>query len=326
MSTLPVDVTTDNTLGAVLVGFAVACCIYGIFLSQIFTYFTNYPLDRKVFKYLVVLILAMETADQAFIGHIIYYYGIINFSNPTVLLRADVTWSFILQQTFGATVGAIVKIFFTLRLWRFSERNIYITFLMVLILGQLGLSIVFTVKSFQLSSVFEVVHLRVLGTVALSVSVLTDIVIAIALCYYLNKLRTGYKQSDSLVNSLVRYAINTGAFTSAVSVTTLILYNLMPTNLVFIAVYFVLSKLYAISFMATLNTRRVVRGKGTDRQEISKHTNLFHLGTRAPSMAPIDWQEFSSPSSSVLLTTLSALTSDSAYSTESKSRPTGRAL
>ncbi|KAG7093745.1 hypothetical protein E1B28_007396 [Marasmius oreades] len=203
---------------------------------------------------------------------------------------------------------------------------------MVLVLGQLGLSLgmsnprrlrrnfpltrkaVFTVKAFQLPSVFDVVNLRVLGTVALGLGVLTDIMIAIALCYYLNKLRTGYKQSDSLVNSLVRYAINTGAFTSAVSVTTLILYNLMPTNLVFIATYFVLSKLYAISFMATLNTRRIIRGKGTDRQGTSNHTNIFPLGTRAPSMGPQaeEWEEHIPPSSSAPFTTTSA--SESVYS------------
>ncbi|KAL0580459.1 hypothetical protein V5O48_001529 [Marasmius crinis-equi] len=192
---------------------------------------------------------------------------------------------------------------------------------MILVFGQLGLSLAFTVKAFQLSSVFEVVHLRVLGTVALGVGVLTDIVIAMALCYYLNRLRTGYRQSDSLVNSLVRYAINTGAVTGAVSLTTVILYNLMPKNLVFIATYFVLSKLYAISFMATLNTRRVVRGKGTDRQESSNHTNMFHLGTRAPTMGPrdMDWEPVyatSSPSTGPLSSHLiSALTSGSAYST-----------
>ncbi|KAF8660474.1 hypothetical protein AX16_001619 [Volvariella volvacea WC 439] len=31
------------------------------------------------------------------------------------------------------------------------------------------------------------------------------------------------------------------------------------------ATYFILSKLYAISFMCTLNTRKIIRGRGTDR-------------------------------------------------------------
>ncbi|EEB94937.1 hypothetical protein MPER_06173 [Moniliophthora perniciosa FA553] len=105
-------VTIDNTLGAVLVGFAVACCIYGILVTQVFTDYSNYPSDRVVYKFLVVLILVLETTDQALIGHIIYHYGITNFSNLLAVLRGSTTWSFILQQTIGATVGAIVKMSF----------------------------------------------------------------------------------------------------------------------------------------------------------------------------------------------------------------------
>lgn len=290
MASLPRDLNINNTLGAVLIGFAVACCVYGILVTQIFRYFSRYPFDRPVYKGLVLLILLLETVDQIFIGHVVYHYTISNFANVSALILGTVTWSFILQQTVGAVVGCIVKTSFALRVWRFSERNMFITgIILLLTYGQLGLAITFTLKAFELSGVFEVVNLRVLGSTSLGVGVLTDLVTAISLCYFLNKLRTGYHKSDSLVNSLVLYAINTGALTSAVSLSTLILYNIMPTNLVFVACFFILSKLYAISFMATLNTRRIVRGKGTDKQgTTSNNTNMFHLGTRMPSMAPID--------------------------------------
>ncbi|PBK97182.1 hypothetical protein ARMGADRAFT_626441 [Armillaria gallica] len=290
MVSLPKGLNINNTLGAVLIGFAVACCVYGILVTQVFRYFSRYPFDRPVYKGLVLLILLLETVDQIFIGHVVYHYTISNFANVSALIRGTVTWSFILQQTVGAVVGCIVKTSFALRVWRFSERNIFITgIILLLTYGQLGLAITFTLKAFELTGVFEVVNLRVLGSTSLGVGVLTDLVTAISLCYFLNKLRTGYHKSDSLVNSLVLYAINTGALTSAVSLSTLILYNIMPTNLVFVACFFILSKLYAISFMATLNTRRIVRGKGTDKQgTTSNNTNMFHLGTRMPSMAPID--------------------------------------
>ena len=43
----------DTSLGAVFIGFALACCVYGILVSQIFSYFRNYPGDRTVFKWTV---------------------------------------------------------------------------------------------------------------------------------------------------------------------------------------------------------------------------------------------------------------------------------
>ncbi|KAG5733269.1 hypothetical protein E4T56_gene4576, partial [Termitomyces sp. T112] len=132
-------------------------------------------------------------------------------------------------------------------------------------------------------------------TVSLALGVATDVITAAALCFFLNRLRTGLVSSDSIVNSLIRYAINTGALTSACSLTTLLLYNHKSRdfNLYFIATYFIVSKMYAISYMATLTTRRTVRGRGTDRQggttgRQDNNTNLFPLGTRVPSLGPMD--------------------------------------
>lgn len=297
----PAPPTIHSTLGAVFVGFALACGVYGVLTSQIFSYFRNYPGDKLHFKLLVVLILLLETADQCFIGHLVYYYSIANYFNPIVLQRATMTWSFILQLTAGAVVGAIVKAYFGIRVWRFSARNIWITGLVLLLtLSQLGLALAFTAEAFKLPSVFAVHELQALGTISLGVGVCTDIVTAGALCFFLNRLRTGLKSSDSLVDNLCNYAINTGVLTSTVSVATLILFNAMPANnLYFGATYFILSKLYAISFMATLNTRRAIRGRGTDHQgATSNNTNMFHLGTRMPSMGPNDlnlWDKVDPP-------------------------------
>ncbi|KAF8192166.1 hypothetical protein BJ912DRAFT_278643 [Pholiota molesta] len=284
----------DNTLGAVFIGFAIACMVYGLLLSQIFHYFRNYPGDKLLYKFIVVLLGILETTDQCFIGHLVYFYAISNFLNPLVLARGATTWSLILQLTVGAIDGAIVKVFFGFRVWRFSDRNIWITgLIMLLALGQLGLAFAFTIEAFKLTTLFDVHNLQALGTISLGVGVCTDIITAGALCFFLSRLRTGLKSSDSLVDNLCAYAINTGILTSTISVAVLILYNVAPPdNLSFIACYFVLSKLYAISFLATLNTRRNIKGRGTDHQGTTNHTNLFALGTRMPSMAPRDLEQW----------------------------------
>ncbi|TEB20129.1 hypothetical protein FA13DRAFT_1645385 [Coprinellus micaceus] len=286
--------TIDATVGAIFIGFAFACTIYGIVITQMFVYFRNYPGDRTWFKWLVSRRSILETADQAFIAHMLYHYCITNYGNLQALLQARTTW--FLQLTAGAAVGCIVKCYFAFRVWRFSNRNIWITGLIVLLaLGQLGLAITYTVEAFKLPDIFAVHELRTLGTISLGVGVATDIVTAVALCFFLNKLRTGLKSSDSLVNNLCAYAINTGVLTSTVSVATLVLYNgIHGLNLYFVATYFILSKLYAISFMATLNTRRTIRGRGTDAQggATTNNTNMFHLGTRLPSMAPTDLNQW----------------------------------
>jgi len=286
-----------STLGSIFIGFAVSCVVYGVVLTQVFSYFRAYPGDHPRLKLTSLLILALATADQAFVAHMLYHYSIASFGDAEVLIRAETTWSAILSLTAGATVGFIVKLYFAFRVWRFSMRNVWVTGLVgLLTFAQLGLALAFAVECFKLPNMFAVHQLRVLGTLSLATGVTTDIVTAVALCFFLSKMRTGLKSSDSLVDNLCAYAINTGVLTSTVSVATLILYNVMPNiNLSFFATYIILSKLYAISFMATLNTRRIVRGRGTDKQgepTATNHTNMFHLGTRVPSMRPSDAEQW----------------------------------
>ncbi|KAG7441109.1 uncharacterized protein BT62DRAFT_937351 [Guyanagaster necrorhizus] len=260
----------DTTLGAVLIGFSVSCVAFGAILVQTFHYFTRFPSDRLAYKIIVITLLVLELLDQIFIGHTLYFYAITNFANVLVILRASMTWSFIMQQLLGSICGTVVRVCFALRVWRFSKHNWLITTsLMLLNSGVLGAAIAFSVKSFSLPSVFAVAGLRVLGTVALGLGVVTDVLTAAALCYFLNRFRTGHARSDTLVNGLLIYAINTGAVTSLVSTATLTLYNVMPGNLIFVAAYFLLSKVYAISFLAALNTRKVVRGRGTTDRNTS---------------------------------------------------------
>lgn len=59
MSALPSDFQAAiyKTLGAVFIGCAVACCLYGILLSQIFGYFLRYTQDKPLYKYLVSVVI-----------------------------------------------------------------------------------------------------------------------------------------------------------------------------------------------------------------------------------------------------------------------------
>ncbi|KAJ7088796.1 hypothetical protein B0H15DRAFT_949427 [Mycena belliarum] len=288
--------TRDNTLGALLVGFAASSVVYGVLLTQAWTYFGRYNSDSTAYKLLVVLIILLESVDQAFVGHFVYYYTVTQSGNPLALVTGSMTWSVIIQQVVGSVVGTIVKCCFATRVYRFSERNIFVAGLIIILsLGELGVACVFTYKALGLRNVPEVFHLRTLATTALGLGAFTDLLTAASLFFFLRRLRTGYSTTDSLVRRLVRDAINTGFVTTAASAATVLLFNLMPTNLLFVATYFLLAKLYGISLLATLNTRRAVRGRGTDQEaEMSsshhprtrtrthEETNMFHLGTRLP--------------------------------------------
>ncbi|GLB45095.1 hypothetical protein LshimejAT787_1901730 [Lyophyllum shimeji] len=302
MSHLP---TLDSTLGAVAIGLSVSCVVFGVLSTQVFLYYRRYPADRLFYKLLVGIIWTLELVDQILIVHFVYYYTITHFGDYITLLTGKVVWSVLTEVAIAALVGILVKACYAMRVWRFSNRNIWITgIISFFILAQFALATLYVVRSFQWNRFDLTPKLRTYAAFSLAAGVATDILTASALAFFLRRLRTGFKSSNSLVNRLTVYAINTGAVTSAISLSTLLLYNLTPDAFYFIALYFLLAKFYAISLLCTLNTRKIIRGKGTDREggsskaEGHAHSNSFYMldintqtsrhMARSPPISPIN--------------------------------------
>ncbi|KAI0769987.1 hypothetical protein C8Q74DRAFT_1369224 [Fomes fomentarius] len=266
---------TDNTFGAAFAGFAASSLCLGILSTQAYSYFKRYPLDKLFYKLLVAGLWLLEVADQILIAHAVYTYLVTNWGQFNILVAPPV-WSLILQLTVGVVTGTIVKVCYAGRVWRFSKHNIPVTGLVLLLtFGELGVACVYTYQGFKLDSLANIASMKHIGMLSLGLGMATDVIIAFALCFFLRGLRTGHHKDDSMVNALIIYAISTGGLTSVISFTTLILYNFMPGNFIFMALYFVLSKVYANSFLAALNTRRVSRGRGTDADTTTVPTFLM---------------------------------------------------
>ncbi|KAF8194063.1 hypothetical protein K438DRAFT_1969353 [Mycena galopus ATCC 62051] len=295
----------DATLGAAFVGFAFSCAVFGVITSQIFSYFQRYPGDKILYKFMVrsgvmdilqiIIQLAgrshlvlratcfvsakpiiftsrtLELIDQFFIGDAIYFYTIIHYNQPLVLLTEPVAWTLILQLTIGAIIGTIKLCDPSVALNRKILVTAIVVFLTIsdrschrfqtpyfILLPNYNVK---TIPYYSMAGLIYPSH-QLLASFSLGAGALADIVTASALCFFLRRFRTGNKRSDTLVNTLIIYAINTGAFTAAIGILTLIFYDLSPRTFRFMALYFILGKLYAISFLCTLNTRQTKTDRG----------------------------------------------------------------
>ncbi|KAJ7059559.1 hypothetical protein C8F01DRAFT_1084717 [Mycena amicta] len=90
---------------------------------------------------------------------------------------------------------------------------------------------------------------------SLAISAGTDVLISSARYYHLRALKQGYVGQTELIDSVVVFTINDGLLTSAVAIGSIICYLTIKNTLVWIALYFTLSKLYSNSVLATLNLR-----------------------------------------------------------------------
>ncbi|KAH6912867.1 hypothetical protein BKA70DRAFT_1218962 [Coprinopsis sp. MPI-PUGE-AT-0042] len=259
--------TFHETLGAASVGFSLSCGVFGILTTMIFIYFRRYPQDTVGYKVLAcgefvrlaLHCLAIESDKLV---------KVIGAPGPNLRWLFDILLHhYTIWQAFGVVrrnyclaqvmiwivVATIVKTCFAIRVWKFSHGSIYVTGpIFFLILCQLA----YCIRGFQVGKLLFAQQLRVVASLSLGIGMVTDAYIAITLCGLLHKLRTGFKQSDTLINTLIVYAISTGALTGVVSFICLLVYNLYPRSFYFMIFYFLLGKLYAISLVTTINTRR----------------------------------------------------------------------
>ncbi|OBZ76341.1 hypothetical protein A0H81_03475 [Grifola frondosa] len=89
-----------------------------------------------------------------------------------------------------------------------------------------------------------------------------DLIVALSLCWLLAKHRTGFQRTNSIIRVLMLYGINTCALTTIFALCCLITFVKMPDDLVFLAFYFAMPKLFLNSLLATLNTRKYIREIG----------------------------------------------------------------
>ncbi|KAG6879188.1 hypothetical protein C0992_004491, partial [Termitomyces sp. T32_za158] len=84
---------------------------------------------------------------------------------------------------------------------------------------------------------------------------------------YYTELEQGLKSnflSDTIINRLMLFIVNTGLLTSLFAMATLISLVISPLTLIYATFYFCIGRLYTNSFLATLNARKAITGQVDD--------------------------------------------------------------
>ncbi|KAF8829815.1 hypothetical protein HHX47_DHR2000240 [Lentinula edodes] len=84
--------------------------------------------------------------------------------------------------------------------------------------------------------------------------------------------------SDSIINKLIIFSINTGALTSLCAIASMLSILLAPATFIYISFFFCMGRLYANSLLATLNIRTLIRKEGGSNVQASGDTGSIPLG------------------------------------------------
>ncbi|KAI8976296.1 hypothetical protein BD414DRAFT_524569 [Trametes punicea] len=293
----PGAVHLDDTLGAAFLGHFVTSILYGITTLQAFIYYRHNQTDGLMLRRSRCgLRRILDGLHAGLITGAIYWYCITNFTNLQAVQRP--IWPIPTMIIISNISNSIVRCIFGYRLWRLSDRNwlfpSVIAFLSVFIFVDAAY---FAAKLYSIplySHVNEISWSLYLG---LSVEATVDLIVAITQCLLLRRLETGIQRTDSVIRVLTTYSINTGLLTSLCAIGALISYAAEPRKFIYFAFYFVLSKLYVNSLLATLNARGSLlegaRVRGSRRHRDGQNKIVLRV---EPTLSP-DPSSSSDPSS-----------------------------
>ncbi|KAG6855596.1 hypothetical protein H0H87_000391 [Tephrocybe sp. NHM501043] len=143
-----------------------------------------------------------------------------------------------------------------------SEKNIFLTgFISAIVVANATLGTVWVIQSMQLDTFDQLLEISPITISINALSTAADVIIAASLCYMLHRARTGFKRSDSMINRLMLFVVNTGVLTSLCAIASLISLVASPLTLIYATFYFCIGRLYTNSFLATLNARKTITGK-----------------------------------------------------------------
>lgn len=103
-----------------------------------------------------------------------------------------------------------------------------------------------------------------------------DTIISLSLCWYLYNTPTYFAKTHLLINKLILYTVNTSLWTTIFVLLDLMVFIIWPTNLIYVGVFFLLSKLYTNSLLGILNTRRNLRSNLLPSIEVMDLSNGNH--------------------------------------------------
>ncbi|KAI0363878.1 hypothetical protein BV20DRAFT_1057666 [Pilatotrama ljubarskyi] len=245
----------DNTVGAILIGTFVSLILYGLVIHQAYRYFRMYQNDIALIKTFVITMLVVETVHIVFCMHMIYYYLVTNYFNPPALQNG--VWSMDAQPVLSSIGIFVSQSFFAYRVYMISPKyRILVAVSVLCTLLAIGFTSAATYESVKHVSYAGFQAYTWLDSAAFAASVGSDILTTSVLIFTLKRSRTGIKRTDHIVDRLILYTVNTGLLTSICNILALVLGFAQPTNMIYIGVAIISTKVYANSLLAVLNTRR----------------------------------------------------------------------
>ncbi|KDR84173.1 hypothetical protein GALMADRAFT_220000 [Galerina marginata CBS 339.88] len=239
----------DNIFGAAALGTVFNGWLVGLVCVFAYRYYVNFPKDGLATKLLVRLSIIQSK--------MVYYYLVTSFGISDRLSVAIWEWALYLGLISLSSIG--VQIFYAHRIFLLSKSYALAGLILVFAFSGVGfcmaiMTIVLRVKAFE-----EITYYTWMFITWLSFATACDVTIAIYQVTYLRRHRTRVRRTNRVINTLILYIMSTGLLTSMTVIVELSTFVAIGFNFGHVFLSYQMASLHAVSFLATLDSRRAVR-------------------------------------------------------------------
>ncbi|KAI0090562.1 hypothetical protein BDY19DRAFT_717758 [Irpex rosettiformis] len=276
----------DLILGPLLVGILFNTYLYGLVTYQFALYYKTKFNDPPAIKYMVLFLFALDTVHSVAVMWMLWEYCVAGYGEPATLAVA--LWPYTFTPIATGLASMVTQLFLGWRIYRFSKSKVIFGIVITLsvpscILGMICGSKAWIIKySDKLSSLTSIV------TAWLVMQVAVDVFVTGVLGFLLARSKTGFRKTDSVINQLIRGAIQTGLFAGIFSLGDLITFIKMPETNFYGMFAIPIGRIYTNTLLDTLLSRRGLR----------QQLNGTFVDVNVPGIAPTSVLQFAGAGSS----------------------------
>ncbi|EIW60815.1 uncharacterized protein TRAVEDRAFT_71093 [Trametes versicolor FP-101664 SS1] len=216
----------ESTFGAYLFGTSASLILYGISLCQFRRYLCLYPTDASYIRAIVFAVMVLESVHTPMLMHTCYYFLVSNYANPQTFNSPP--WSLKIAPTLAAVITFTAQVNNVGSITAYNRSNEWL-----------------------------------FSAPILPASV-ADGLLTSAIIIGLRRSRETSTRAHSVYELFMLYVVNSGLFTTLVSIVPYVVGVVMPKTFIWAAVSFVPTRLYAMTLLCVLNSRKRLAGRGLE--------------------------------------------------------------
>jgi len=281
----------DSTIGTLLVGIFFNTYLYGLVTYQFAAYCRIKFNDRPVTKYMVFFLFILDTVHSASVIYMAWNYLVTNYDNPAALAVAQ--WPYTFTPVATALAALVTQLYLGFRIWCLTGSRVLYGVVILVAIPSFILGMACSIEAWIIKVLSELPRITPLVIAWLSMQVIVDAFITITLIIIFSGSRTGFRRTDTVVNRLIRGAIQTGLLAGIFSMGDLITFVVLPSTNLYGMFAIPIGRIYTNTLLDTLLTRESLKAEMVGTYDVN-------VGTGTLRWAPANSSQASTAQSSTI--------------------------